>query len=70
MIGTILGHYRVVRKFSGGGLGIVCAADLRLGLCAALEFIQNISGAGRKAGFSTPATLEMTVGNWKMSAGN
>jgi hypothetical protein len=55
MIGTILAHYRVVRKLSGGGMGIVCEAeDLRLGLRAAINFIRNISGASGKAGFSTP----------------
>jgi hypothetical protein len=40
MIGTIVGHYRVVRKFSGGGMCTVCKPEyLPSGLCAALESI-------------------------------
>ena len=40
MIGTIVGHYRVVRKFSGGGMCTVCKPEhLEPGLCAALESI-------------------------------
>jgi len=36
MIGTILAHYRGVRKLSGGGMCILCEAQyLRLGLRAA-----------------------------------
>jgi hypothetical protein len=55
MTGTILVHCRVVRKFRAKGLCIVCEAeDLRRGLRFAINLIRNISGASRKAGFSTP----------------
>ena len=52
MIGTILGHYRVVRKFSGGGMCILRAAeDLRPARRLAIQLIQNVFGSERESMF-------------------
>ena len=50
MIGTTVGHYRVLERIGGGGMGVVFRAeDVRLGRQVALKFLPRELAANTEA---------------------
>jgi hypothetical protein len=67
MTGTIVAHYRGIRKLRGEGLCIVCKAEhFRLGLSITLEFNTRHFGSERESRFLDFAQND----NEKMGNGN